>query len=230
MPPCQYKGKALGSVEALKKSRILLYPVLMIHMLTLRLPRLSLNKPLKTAVRLGASDTIKILLTTQEDKKSKRPHQAFLQVKDPQTNLETSFAFSVKESGKGKVELVRNVRYDNQLGTNIRRADSKGHSYSAPHLSQPSNRVSHNCIFRFLETLQFPSFRTLVSIGSQQSSHCSRTCFTLWKTTRDTPYLQIRSEKPTESHFVSLRACRTCSFSSTARNRTCASLSCFYSH
>ena len=36
-----------------------------------------------------------------------RPHQAFLLVKDPSNNLETSFAFSVKESGKAKVELVR---------------------------------------------------------------------------------------------------------------------------
>ncbi|KAK4694240.1 hypothetical protein P7C71_g3301, partial [Lecanoromycetidae sp. Uapishka_2] len=49
--------------------------------------------------------SLKILLTTREDKKAKRPHQAFLHVKDSKSSLETSFALQVKENGKGKVEL-----------------------------------------------------------------------------------------------------------------------------
>ena len=57
-------------------------------------------------VTLGASDTLKILLTAKEDNKAKRPHQAFLLVRDPKSGLDTSFAFQVKENGKGKIELV----------------------------------------------------------------------------------------------------------------------------
>lgn len=56
---------------------------------------------------MGSTDSLKILLTTKEGGKAKRPHQAFLLVKDVKSNLDTSFAFQVKENGKGKVELVR---------------------------------------------------------------------------------------------------------------------------
>lgn len=64
------------------------------------------SKTLSKPISLGATDSLKILLTTQEDNKAKRPHQAFLHVKDSKSSLETSFAFQVKENGKGKVELV----------------------------------------------------------------------------------------------------------------------------
>ncbi|KAI4126324.1 MAG: hypothetical protein LQ338_003801 [Usnochroma carphineum] len=63
------------------------------------------NKALPGPIVLGASDTLKLLLTTTEDKKPKRPHQAFLLLREPKTNLDTSFPLSVKESGKGKLEL-----------------------------------------------------------------------------------------------------------------------------
>lgn len=49
---------------------------------------------------------MKIILTTQEDKTAKRPHQAFLNIRDVDTQLETSYPLAVKETGKGKVELV----------------------------------------------------------------------------------------------------------------------------
>ena len=45
-------------------------------------------------------------MTAKEDNKAKRPHQAFLLVRDPKSGLDTSFAFQVKENGKGKIELV----------------------------------------------------------------------------------------------------------------------------
>ncbi|KAL6703799.1 hypothetical protein ACN47E_009098 [Coniothyrium glycines] len=61
--------------------------------------------PLKTSVSLGASDSLRLLLTTVEGKTAKRPHQAFLTLTDPTTGLEESFVFNVKESGKGKVDL-----------------------------------------------------------------------------------------------------------------------------
>lgn len=69
-------------------------------------PRIGENRALSKPITLGASDTLKILLTTKEDNKAKRPHQAFLLVKDPKSSLDTSFVFQVKENGKGKIELV----------------------------------------------------------------------------------------------------------------------------
>jgi hypothetical protein len=68
--------------------------------------RLSEGKKLSKSVELGHADSLKIVLTTQEGKSAKRPHQAFLSLHDPATGLETSFPFSVKESGKAKVDLV----------------------------------------------------------------------------------------------------------------------------
>ena len=68
--------------------------------------RISQDYILSKHVSLGASDVLKIILTTQDDKKAKQPHQAFLNVRDLKGSLETSFAFQVKENGKAKLELV----------------------------------------------------------------------------------------------------------------------------
>ncbi|KAI9682112.1 MAG: hypothetical protein M1817_000166 [Caeruleum heppii] len=57
-------------------------------------------------ISLGLSDTLKVILTAQENAKPKRPHQAFLAIEDRDTGLETSYVLSVKESGKGKVEVA----------------------------------------------------------------------------------------------------------------------------
>ncbi|MCJ1225333.1 hypothetical protein MMC12_001982 [Toensbergia leucococca] len=70
------------------------------------LQRLAERKALSQPVPLGSSDTLKVLLTAQENKKGKRPHQAFLLFKDSDSGLETSYPFSVKESGKGKIEIT----------------------------------------------------------------------------------------------------------------------------
>jgi oligosaccharyltransferase complex subunit delta (ribophorin II) len=70
------------------------------------LPRLNPASPLDKSVTLGDSDTLKLQLTTTDGKKAKRPHQAFLTLADPTTGLEESFVLSVKDSGKGKVDLV----------------------------------------------------------------------------------------------------------------------------
>ena len=64
------------------------------------------SKVIPKPISLGPSETLKVLLTTTEGKKAKRPHQAFLLVEDTKADLDTSFAFSIKESGKGKLELV----------------------------------------------------------------------------------------------------------------------------
>ncbi|KAL8964629.1 MAG: hypothetical protein Q9197_006861 [Variospora fuerteventurae] len=63
------------------------------------------SKALPEPIVLGAADTLKLLLTTTEGKKARRPHQAFLLLQDPKSNLDTSFPLIVKESGKGKLEL-----------------------------------------------------------------------------------------------------------------------------
>ncbi|PVI06619.1 hypothetical protein DM02DRAFT_582466 [Periconia macrospinosa] len=67
--------------------------------------KLSPDTPLAKPVSLGATDTLKILLTTTDGKTAKRPHQAFLTLTDPTSGLHESFVFSVKESGKAKVDL-----------------------------------------------------------------------------------------------------------------------------
>jgi len=57
-------------------------------------------------VSLGAQDTLKIILTTTDGGSPKRAHQAFLTLHESKTGLEESYPFSLKENGKGKVELV----------------------------------------------------------------------------------------------------------------------------
>src|SRR5271154_2955074 len=68
--------------------------------------RLSGHVPLSKPIVLGATDSVKIILTATENGKPKRPHQAFLLLKDEDTGLETTFPFSMKENGKGKVDFV----------------------------------------------------------------------------------------------------------------------------
>ena len=58
-------------------------------------------------VPLTSTDTLKIILTTQDGKTAKRAHQAFLTLTDPTTTLEISYPFSVKDSGKAKVDLTQ---------------------------------------------------------------------------------------------------------------------------
>ncbi|KAF2031313.1 hypothetical protein EK21DRAFT_99860 [Setomelanomma holmii] len=67
--------------------------------------KLNPSTPLAKSVSLGAGDTLKLVLTNVDGKTAKRPHQAFLTLTDPTTGLEESFVLSVKESGKGKVDL-----------------------------------------------------------------------------------------------------------------------------
>ena len=65
---------------------------------------------MKTPITLGHQDTIRVSLTTKEGSKAKRPHQAFLIVKES-SGLEAPYPLTVKESGKGTVEIV----CDNQI-------------------------------------------------------------------------------------------------------------------
>ncbi|KAL9621116.1 MAG: hypothetical protein Q9160_004367 [Pyrenula sp. 1 TL-2023] len=69
--------------------------------------KLSEGKAIPKAVTIGAADTLKIILTTQNGKQARRPHQAFLLLKDPSSGLDISYPFSVKDSGKAKIDLVQ---------------------------------------------------------------------------------------------------------------------------
>jgi oligosaccharyltransferase complex subunit delta (ribophorin II) len=69
--------------------------------------RLSDRVPLSKPVALEGADSLKIILTATEAGKPKRPHQAFLLLRDPDTGLESTFPLSMKETGKANVELVR---------------------------------------------------------------------------------------------------------------------------
>ena len=75
-------------------------------MLILICCRLSDHAPLSKPVVLEAQDTLKIILTATDGGKAKRPHQAFLLLRDQDSGLETAFPFQVKETGKAKVEFV----------------------------------------------------------------------------------------------------------------------------
>ena len=77
--------------------------------------RLSPSTGLGKQFELGPADTLKLLLTTTEDKTAKRPHQAFLTLREPKTGLDESFVFSIKESGKARVEFVCHDSILNQL-------------------------------------------------------------------------------------------------------------------
>ncbi|KAF2863287.1 hypothetical protein K470DRAFT_289081 [Piedraia hortae CBS 480.64] len=64
------------------------------------------RKPLASSpISLPAGETVKVTLTTTEGKTGKKAHQAFLMLQDKETGLEDSYPFTLKENGKGKVEI-----------------------------------------------------------------------------------------------------------------------------
>ncbi|CAI7587323.1 unnamed protein product [Penicillium manginii] len=69
--------------------------------------QISSSKPLANPLVFTGADTLRITLTTQEDSSAKRPHQAFLLLKDSQSGLDISYPFTVKENGKSRVELTQ---------------------------------------------------------------------------------------------------------------------------
>lgn len=127
-----FRAKAQEWVEGLKRSKSLSDG----YLIPRRNPRTDSNtgrltpsKPLSSSspVKLGAGDTLKVILTTQEGKSAKRPHQAFLLLQDPITNLDISYPLSVKDSGKAKMELVRSTEAPSRMAlalvTNIYATD-----------------------------------------------------------------------------------------------------------
>ncbi|PGH12486.1 hypothetical protein AJ79_04230 [Helicocarpus griseus UAMH5409] len=68
---------------------------------------LSEKKPLSKPLAFGDADILKLSLTAQEGSSAKRPHQAFLLLKEQDTGLDLSYPLSVKDSGKAKLELAQ---------------------------------------------------------------------------------------------------------------------------
>ncbi|KAL7620379.1 hypothetical protein AAE478_009374 [Parahypoxylon ruwenzoriense] len=60
---------------------------------------------LETPVAFSSSDSLKIFLTAKEDGKGKRPHQAFLILREPTLGLEAPFPLIVKDNGMATVEI-----------------------------------------------------------------------------------------------------------------------------
>ena len=57
-------------------------------------------------VALGSADSVKVVLTAKDNGKGKRPHQAFVVLKEQDSGLEAPFPLTVKESGKAVVQIV----------------------------------------------------------------------------------------------------------------------------
>ncbi|OIW26026.1 hypothetical protein CONLIGDRAFT_672930 [Coniochaeta ligniaria NRRL 30616] len=62
--------------------------------------KLNAKKPLSKPVTIGSSDTIKITLTAKDNGSGKRPHQAFVVLKDVDSGLEAPFPLTTKDTGK----------------------------------------------------------------------------------------------------------------------------------
>jgi oligosaccharyltransferase complex subunit delta (ribophorin II) len=70
------------------------------------LPRLNAKKPLSKPIALGNTDTIKITFTAKDNGKGKRPHQAFVVLKDVDSGLEAPFPLTTKDTGKAVGQIV----------------------------------------------------------------------------------------------------------------------------
>jgi oligosaccharyltransferase complex subunit delta (ribophorin II) len=69
--------------------------------------RLNVKKPLSKAITFSSSDTIKISVTAKDNGKGKRPHQAFVVLKDVDSGLEAPFPLNTKDTGKAVGQIVR---------------------------------------------------------------------------------------------------------------------------
>jgi len=64
-------------------------------------PKTALGRP----VPLSNLDTLKVILTTTDNGKAKRPHQAFVVLKEQETGLEAPFPLTVKETGRAVAQI-----------------------------------------------------------------------------------------------------------------------------
>lgn len=104
---CQSKAEAQVWVVERRRSIDTSSPFAHDHPIDSAFRLTPLSPLVSSTISLPAAETLKIILTAVEGKTGKRPHQAFLTLHEPNTGLEDSFPFNMKENGKGKVEIVR---------------------------------------------------------------------------------------------------------------------------
>lgn len=93
--------------EGIKEKYATLANVSCVLMLTAFYHRLNAKSPVSKPVALGGTDTLKVTLTAKENGKAKRPHQAFVVLKEQDSGLEVPFPLTTKENGKAVVQIVR---------------------------------------------------------------------------------------------------------------------------
>lgn len=124
---------------------------------------------------LGSLDTLRVSLTAQEGRSAKRAHQVFLLLKDPETGLDVSYPFGVKENGKSKVDLVSGswigLLWLNGKGTDKRRLKKTYRSNS----SRSSSRLMPGCLLVPLGARQHTMrLRSSCRLTATRTSPCRR--------------------------------------------------------
>jgi hypothetical protein len=168
---CRSQAKVLVLAEVPKTSE-LDSTIASQYTFVLTILRLTPSTPLAKSVSLGASDSLKVLLTTVDGKTAKRPHQAFLTLTDPTTGLEESFVFNVKDSGKGKVDLV--CSQVNASRAKLISAVSERPPPSVPYLLEANHRLNCHWVIWLLHTLQEQGIRPASVPRPQRPPHRSR--------------------------------------------------------
>lgn len=68
--------------------------------------RFTTKSPVDETLQLSSIDTLRLSFTTKQGGTATRPHQSFVLVEDPSTNLEVAIPVPVKYTGKAKLDLV----------------------------------------------------------------------------------------------------------------------------
>lgn len=107
------------------------------------------TKPLS----LGSTDTLKISLTAKDNGQGKRPHQAFVILKEKETGLEAPFPLTVKESGKAVASIVRQMETSRFRQPMLTRTgiDSQGPSRPIPAQRRTPRGLDYPRLLRFLQ-------------------------------------------------------------------------------
>ena len=61
---------------------------------------------MEDTLELSSTDTLRLTFTVTEGGAAARPHQSFILIEDPSTNLDIAIPVPVKSSGKAKLDLV----------------------------------------------------------------------------------------------------------------------------
>lgn len=180
--------------------------------------RLSPSAPIAAPIVLPAAASLKLILTAQEGKSGKRPHQAFLTLHQESTGLEESFAFSVKDNGKAKVDIVSSPYHAwSPIPLTWISPVPKRHPPPTCPLLRTTPRDHNSRLLRLLSSppkLSLPSHNT----ARRYSLFCHPRARTLLRQTGNLPHLQIRSQITSNCDFPLLHPCHRWNFAGASRN------------